>query len=227
MNKILIWGDSWGEPNWRNPQPGFTAEGHTSSRLRTLGYDVENLSESGQGNLVSIQRKPHTRPDWIVWFHTELPRDFDIGAVHHHWRYNEFCDRTAERVYSLAAKRLHELGNPVLIVIEGQAPLWPGYEQHFTPYKTIPWKEQLLGTSLPHSHLTATWDLLNTPLNRDSTATRHSLTRDAHTILELMKSSNYFTDNCHPNDVAHEMLTLTLDRLFRGLDQKQEAFAIY
>ena len=106
---IVIWGDSWGQPNWAKPQSGFTAEGHTANRLRRLGYEVENLSENGHGNITSIQRQSHIKPDWVIWFHTELTRDFPIfkkelkGTT---WTYLDMCNSTAEFIYSLASDKL-------------------------------------------------------------------------------------------------------------------------
>ena len=73
---IGIVGDSWGEPQWCDPIPGYSALGHTSMRLHQLGYRVRNSSRRGGSNVESwraLEGFGGMRDlDLIIWFHTEV-----------------------------------------------------------------------------------------------------------------------------------------------------------
>jgi len=210
---ITIWGDSWGVPNYAMPLDGFTADGHTEYHLKRYGYNVTNLSENGRGNFSSIAKssiKKQYECDYIVWFHTELPRDFNLQYLDPpEWTYNDLLEKTAHKVYKWAADAIVNMGNPKVIVVEGQAPLHEIYKEYITPDHIIEdWRSQLLKESMPYSHLVSNWNILEDKNNRDPIQLKNELFKDAEMILDAMKENEeHFKDNCHPGNDAHQQLS--------------------
>lgn len=217
MTKIIILGDSWGEPNWRLARQGFTAQGHSEYRLRDLGCTVTNYSSSGGSNLTTwlAWAQDLTAADWLIWFHTDIGRDWPWQELSRGWHYQELMDQTADQVYSRAQAIYARSNRPKIILVEGQSRRHrPQFDQYFSPHTVITdWRSQLLGRELPYSQLIG--PLSSADKNffrscRDSLELAHSLITDVETIMEAMKHSELFPDNCHPGDQAHAQLTQQL-----------------
>ena len=160
MYTIVILGDSWGEPNWRGPyRSNFTAQGHTEHRLRAQGYQVHNYSCSGRSNLHSWRRlaeSPPNKVDYVIWFHTEIARDFDQKS---RGLLSEELDRTADQVYAgVAAIQNQWVKDAHLIVIEGQSQVHQPHFDRYFAHRTLilDWRAHLLEQEeLPYTPLLA------------------------------------------------------------------------
>ena len=212
-------GDSWGEPNWRRPQPGFTPQGHTASLLAQRGYTVFNYSESGRGNMTSwlkLQANPPPCIDHIIWFHTEIVRDMSndyTGLL------AEQLDLGAEQIYGRIQSIYTQYAEGVdLILVEGQSQRHQPMFDHVFPHRRLipDWRAQLLKqSSLPYTPLLAQICGTGDPFARwtDSTEEKNHMLTDTERVLDLMKDSNLFPDNAHPGDQAHLELTNQLCEL--------------
>ena len=225
MQYIIILGDSWGEPNWRGPQyndrhsPSFTAQGHSANLLAQRGYTVFNYSESGRGNMTTwlkLQSNPPPRADHVIWFHTEIARDFSQDQVGDLWTE---LDTTADRVYSRISGILTQyLEGVPLTVIEGQSQCHqPQFDHYIKDCHVIKdWRARLLGQdSLPYTPLLAQICGTGDPFARwtNSTEEKSQWITDTELVLDLMKHSDLFPDNAHPGDLAHLELTNQLCEL--------------
>lgn len=220
MQHIIIMGDSWAEPNWRRPQPGFTAMGHTANLLAQRGYTVFNFAESGRGNMTSwlkLERSPPPRIDWIVWFHTEIVRDMnptDQGPL------MQELDRAADRQYSRQRAIYDQWGQDApIILIEGQSQRHrPQFDDVWQTHTIIAdWRAELLGqATLPYTPLLAQFCGTGDPLARwtDSVEDKNRWITEAQQVLDLMHQSPLFLDNAHPGDQAHLALTDRLCQIF-------------
>jgi hypothetical protein len=227
---IVILGDSWGEPNWRGPMyPGFTQGGHTAPRLEHMGHTVYNYSESGRSNMntwLRLKVRPPPRADVAIWFHTEIARD--IARDHRPGSLSKTLNHTADWVYSRCSQiqTLHLAGVP-LIVIEGQSRLHqPQFDRYFNKdqcpqasgYTLIPdWRAELLGqTTLPYTPLLVMLMAGGEILGdfTDDLEEKSQWITDTEYVVDLMKHSPMFPDNCHPGDLAHEQLVNRLIKLF-------------
>jgi hypothetical protein len=219
MRYIIIMGDSWGEPNWRRPQPGFTPQGHTANLLAQRGYTVFNYSESGRGNMTSwlkLQKNPPPRADHIIWFHTEIVRDMSndyTGLL------NEQLDLGAEQIYRrIQGIQQQYVEAADLIVIEGQSQVHqPHFDRYFPQRRLIAdWRAELLAQdSLPYTPLLAQICGEGDAFARwtDSSEVKQQMLTDTERVLDLMRDSELFPDNAHPGDLAHEQLTNRLIEL--------------
>jgi hypothetical protein len=225
--KIVMLGDSWGEPNWRSPQPGFTDQGHVSVLLRRWGAEVNNYSISGGSNYSTWwswnTHGQHLEwPDWIIWFHTDMTRDFNWPHLHgidrrQPWHYEQVLETTAKSVYGRCSQIWHRLGRAPLIVIEGQSTrVQPWFDQYFQPNWVIEdWRAQLIGRPLPPTQMIG--PMVSQGKNffencLDSTAQQLMWIDQVDEIMQAMRTSDLFPDNCHPGDRAQELL---VDRLIK------------
>ena len=219
MLNITIVGDSWGEPNWRRPIPGHTAEGHVSYLLQHQGFAVENYSISGGSNLatwLNLARNSRRPIDWIIWFHTDISRDFLGHELDHPWHSQELIDRTANRVYGDIQRIVSQSAVAAnMLVIEGQSCVHePHFSERFSWARMIrDWRSQLLGQQMPRTQLLG-------PMSsgggnfldncRDSYERKMQLITDVETVLQAMHEHDLFPDNCHPGDLAHQQLAQTI-----------------
>lgn len=224
-------GDSWGEPNWRSPQPGFTDQGHVSVLLRQWGAEVNNYSISGGSNYSTWwSYKTHgqhlERPDWIIWFHTDLARDFHWQHLHgidrqQPWRYLDTLETTARSVYSKCSEIWQALGAAPLILVEGQSQrLSPLFEEYFRTHLIIKdWRAQLVGRDLPSTQMIGPMVGQGAKFfenSSDSLADQNLWIDQVETIMQAMRDSPLFVDNCHPGDRAQVMLFDQLVAHFRS-----------
>ena len=223
MTTIQIWGDSWGDPTKNYIVPGFTTEGHTQFLLEEKGYDIENLSAAGHGNMVSISRalSGDTRlrtPDWVVWFHTEIPRDIIRGKTQR-WSYEKDIPKKATEIYSYA-NAFFSRTKSKLILIEGQSRVVePAFSVFLKPTLFIPdWRGELIGKEMPNCQVIACHELLEHAV--DSTITKHKIATDVSHILHEMKYCDYFVDNCHPGNEAHKMMAERLDNFIKTYENR-------
>jgi hypothetical protein len=210
--QISIIGDSWGEPNWRFPIPNYSADGHLSQRLFRAGHRVYNSSRAGGSNLntwsAALEQPAHRDSDLVIWFHTEITRD--MRPPHLNWRYEEELSQVAHTVYRKCRDSFKALfPKAQLWVIEGQAPtVKPHFYQWFNPrFYTPDWRSELIGINLPPTQLVGSLsreDFFKG--SADSIKDRSKWTGEVEHILKRMRECNYFTDDCHPNDRAHEQL---------------------
>jgi len=132
-------------------------------------------------------------------------------------------DRTANLVYDRCCQiQQRFLANVPLIVVEGQSQRHqPHFDQYFKDYELIKdWRAALLNQqSLPYTPLlvmlsqgTDILDKFNNKISEKS-----QWLKDAEIVMDMMKNSEQFPDNCHPGDEAHAELT---ERLCRMIDAR-------
>ncbi len=228
---IVILGDSWGEPNWRCPQPGFTDQGHVSVLLRQWGARVSNYSISGGSNYSTWwSYRTHDQdteaPDWIIWFHTDMARDFNWPHLHgidrsQNWHYEDVLAKTARSVYKRCSEIWQGKNRPPLILVEGQSQrVMPLFTEYFTAMHVIAdWRAQLVGTELPKTQMIGPMVGQGQTFFkgcRDSLEQQNQWIDDVETVMRAMQKSDLFVDNCHPGDRAHKMLFEYLVQYFRA-----------
>jgi len=213
--RIGFVGDSWGEPQWRDPFPGYSADQHSSLILHGLGYDVTNASQAGGSNLVTWrnleQHAGMRNLDVIVWFHTEIARDWP-WARNRSWSLDTLLHDTARSVYRECDQiRARTCPHTPIWLVEGQAGVIdPEFGQHFEPHWwTRTWRSSLCGRTLPDTHLLS---IVPTQPQmwrscQDGKKQRNQMVSDVETVMQAMvKCPKYFTDRCHPNNLAHAEL---------------------
>ena len=224
--QISIIGDSWGEPNWRFPMPGYSAEGHISQLLHYLGHRVYNSSIRGGTNLSaweSAQGMPaHKESDLVIWFHTEVSRDF--RPPQSGWTLDESLAQTSQRVYrDISHIRQELVPRARLWVIEGQAPVYsPHFYQWFKPdYWTRDWRSQILAQPMPLSQLVGPLSSNDQWLAqcRDPIEVQSQWVSDVELIMSSMRASPLFPDQCHPGDLAHKELLVQAQTIIQELSQ--------
>ena len=229
---ILIIGDSWGVPNYYG-SPGVDPQYHTEYLLRSYGYTVYNCSINGGSNLIAIDRVkqflsgyPITHPagnpmgeitfnvtnpkiDWVVWFHTEFYRDFDMTGLY----FEESIKNFAHETYRKMSEFFKELDCKVAI-IGGQACIRPEIYEYMTPDFIIEdWKAVIANRELPKVYTFRTADWIERLA--DDTDKKLEILKTHYVLHEVMGGGNPdFPDRCHPGIRPHSELSKRLRKLF-------------
>lgn len=224
MQRMLVIGDSWGAPpdTDQEIQGRYTAQGHISSRLRDLGYMVENRAIRGAGNLESWQqaRKFTTAEmDWCLWFHTELGRDWFREQHPHKWHWETKIQQVSRRVYAEIREHLDYLRpKKGLILVEGQTTRQlPWFYEYLQPQILIEdWRSELLGQRCDVNQIFG--ELISQPRFLDSCLDSAELKNQwldqTTAALDMMaQHPDLFPDRCHPGDYAMAELTLRLKKI--------------
>jgi len=204
--RIAIIGDSWAH---RPDQdlPGYTKEGHWVTDLIKAGYLIEDYSLGGSSNWASWRRfrdSDKTNPDWIIWMHTELGRDWRIAVPATRWQMESRLSEIACWVYDQVTMIMRDNPSTKLMVIEGQAPrAEPWFSERIRPdYLIEDWRAQILGERLAVSQI---WGcLISDPdFLKDCTnpiQEQIQWVEAAADVLERQRQSPGFPDQCHPGD---------------------------
>ena len=239
---ILIIGDSWGVPNYEGPQHGDDPDTHTEYRLRQLGYKVYNCAINGGSNCRSIDlaraylngekitlepvnlnntyhknNEPgyidvvNPKIDWIVWFHTEVFR----GRYYKPWKTIDENILNAHNDYKNAADFFSTL-NAKVAIIGGQAPVLTDIlSLYIKPdFMIEDWRSDIIGKKLPpiYTFTHVEW-IEKSP---DTIEYKNNLLAKHKIIMDAMRDSKDFPDNCHPGSEAHKSLTNKLHEVFQG-----------
>jgi hypothetical protein len=230
---VLILGCSFGVPNYFG-LPSPPPQDHTEFILRDLGHTVINCAKNGGSNLDSLKRaqnflsgKPIAHPayrnravqgianqsiDWIVWFHTELYRDFLILPNKTNL-YEHDSVALAEMTYQ--AYRDFQLDTGAkLAVIGGAGDLHQCFDKYFTPEFVIrSWRSEILGIdNTPNNTL---WQQEYFNHSRDPIEQKLMHLESNLDLLDLMHASVDFPDNCHPGPRPHRELSEKLHITFQ------------
>jgi hypothetical protein len=211
---ILILGCSFGVPG-----AGCPAEFHTENQLRLLGHKVINCARSGSSNLESlsiakeISELLSSRIDWIVWFHTELLRDFrDIAILSKNTECSS-VDKAAAVVYN-EYKKFVETTKAKIAIIGGAGPVHPSLYSYITPDFCIPsWFNQILNLNLPQIQTLSRLDIVE-KMQSVGNLTKLEILEDHEEILNALEASSDFPDNYHPGPRPHQELAQTLHKIF-------------
>ena len=234
---ILIMGCSWGVPNYAG-LPNPPKEDYTEYLLKNMGYNVYNCALNNGSNLESLNRAKNflsgvpikhparytqyeeqlltlpegTSIDWIVWFHTELLRDY------HRKKMPPTVDLAlyyiANKTYPLFFDFAKSI-NAKLAIIGGAAPIHPVLYKYGKPDFLIEdWRSEILGKSLPPVH---SLYRLNVVEDSKDTIEYKSLLLQKHLlILDALIESEHFPDDCHPGTEPHLKLSNTLHKVFQN-----------
>lgn len=229
---VLILGCSFGVPNYFGP-PSPPPEDHTEFILRSLGHNVINCAKNGGSNLDSLKRArdflagrsvahPAHRNqfvqgianqpiDWIVWFHTELYRDFSVLPNKTNL-YEHDSSALADVTYQ-AYKEFQNAIGAKLAVIGGAGDLHQCFDRYFTPNFVIrSWRSEILGTDIISSN--TLWQQEYFDHSKDSVEQKLIHLESNLDLLDLMHASSDFPDNCHPGTRPHRELSEKLHTIF-------------
>ena len=227
MQTIVIIGDSWAAPPGEGQEiPGrYTQQGHCSQLFGDLGYRVENRAIRGGSNLESWQRaREFTEPGaaWIIWFHTELGRDWCLRPPVRPWQMQTKLEQVSRRVYSEIRDHLAYLApTRGLILVEGQSVrALPWFTEYLQPQILIrDWRSELVGEPCPESQifgaLITNPDFLDHCVNT-AEVKQHWLDQATEILDQMKRHPDLFPDLCHPGDYAMAQLTLRLHTAMRA-----------
>lgn len=211
MANILILGDSWGvtensQPNRRDwPEYYFMRRNHT----------VFNRCHGGEWNLVQLgfgdaflHECPYTI-DLVIWFHTEIFRDF--ARLPWEERYiTEFgpprdlehiLDWQAERTYKIATLAKEASPTTQWAIIGGGGPVRKS-KRHLLEWADLiidDWKSEIVGEPLPECHFMQFYDYIwkwRETLGMD--AIQHELDKRQYHMDLMFRDRSRFWDGVHP-----------------------------
>lgn len=224
MTQVLIMGDSWGVPDYTRvitsapypSKPFYSDAYHTEHFLEQLKYDVHNASHGGISNIIAI-RNARTRisnyslkPDYIIWFHTALFRDY-VQLVHQidlRFTYEKTIEVLAHEVYNKMKLFLEENRNSKLIVIGGQAPIVKDiFDLYINPLFCIyDWRSEILNEKLPQFQAYGSENILPSWNWDDKVMKRMKSLSNLYTEKmagEKDAKDPLFPDGCHPGRKPH------------------------
>jgi hypothetical protein len=211
---ILILGCSFGVPD-----NGCPAEFHTENQLKILGHTVYNCARQGASNLASLKiakefcNNTALKIDWIVWFHTELIRDYsDLHIELQGTDQFSFTDQ-AKIVYN----RYAEFANTIqakVAVIGGAGPVHPSLYSYITPDFCIPsWFNEILNLNLPQIQTLSRLDIIE-KMQSIGKQTKLEILQEHEEILNALEASEDFPDKYHPGARPHQKLAQRLHKIF-------------
>jgi hypothetical protein len=220
--QILIIGDSWSVPNYRDPN-GDPKETHSEFLLKNLGHTVHNCGMNGGSNFGTLDRAkvylsgkeighPAHLPnqgmirtdqekiDLVIWFHTEPYRDIHLISPT-----NKTIDQQLHEICGIIYREYKDFLdslNAKIAVIGGCSDIHDTLYEYITPDFCWPsWQKKLLGIGSMGFNLSSG----TTPTENDIQLLDNSLK-----VIQAMMESSYFPDNCHPGKQAHKELVEAL-----------------
>lgn len=193
------------------------------------GHHVNNIGYWSVGNMRQIIRAKgyldaahiQNQPiDLIVWFHTEIPRDWsgDDWIVAKKFGYDEFLKVSARGLYNYvsAMKEMHP--KTKWAIIGGHAPLVES-EKHlldWAEFRIDNWRQEITGVECPETHLTGHlhWE----DKNINSLLTLEQKERELvliEKIVEVCKDTKLFYDGVHPSIGPNKALAEKIIKHFR------------
>lgn len=249
MKTILMIGDSWGVPNYEGP-PGDDPHTHTEYRLRNLGYKVYNCSMNGGSNMGSMELAekfisgekvvlepislnnrfyPYGIPtviddkdckiDVIIWFHTEFFRSERPNFMNK--TVAENISDGAHHDYAYAKNFFAKFPDAKIIIIGGQSIVVKDVlYQYINPdYLIEDWRSEILGKKMPEVH-TLTKPQKWVGRATDGKDFKIDILDRTMVVLNAMRDSPDFPDDCHPGGRAHEVLTNRLHSVMQQFFNK-------
>lgn len=215
--KILIWGDSWGQPNIINPIPKYDGRGHLTYRLFDDGYNVLNRSLAGGGNVGNMfpaLDDTFFKPYAVIWFFTEVLRDvskFPRLATPDKKDYETLIDATYRETFQLVHRYMKLMPKTKLIILEAQSGIRRTYIDQYLPKNRVTVidnvRSKLLNVELPTSEILGCKGEIEMHKIVFQKKQYKILIDEALTITNAMADDTvYFTDNAHPNDEAHGVI---------------------
>jgi hypothetical protein len=162
---------------------------------------------------IKLESTPLT-VDWILWFHTELARDFNADLVRSN-KTNINTQLVAHITYSRFFEFQRSMGVP-MIVVGGAAPVHPIMYEYGTPVLCIDdWRSDILGKQLPHVQTLSRLDVVDENAI-DSKADKYDILINHSLIQKLVEESLDFPDNSHPGQKPHRELTEQIDKFIKA-----------
>jgi hypothetical protein len=223
---ILILGCSWGVPNYFG-EPGVPKEHHLEYLLSSAGHEVHNCAINEGSNSYTLSRAvnyiqgkliqhpayrdqqipgKNIKPDWTIWFHTELFRDRHLSPTI--LDYNLI----ARKIYADYRDFFANVGGKVA-VIGGAGDVLPCLSDYITPDFFIPsWRKFLLGNNTPISNNLQCGEFVND--NGISKISKLEMIEENLEIFSKLDKSNLFPDRIHPGTIPHRELFNQLKKIF-------------
>lgn len=227
---IVMLGCSFGVPNYRGFGDG--PEGHLQFLLQSSGHRVRNISKNNASNLQcmnllqrylssqtvampvpwgeSIRRFENETVDYIIWFHTQILRDYfyfdsylPVEAA-----YSQLVHITYKKFFEISSQT-----NAKIIIIGGAGKVHPSISDYGKIHWCLPSMiESITSTQIPLI------DGVNRPdvLEKcpDPTHKKLEFLKKFQTVVDVLdKHSNWFP-NGHPGKSAHQWLFKNLTTHF-------------
>ena len=211
---ILILGCSFGVPD-----NGCPAQFHTENQLKILGHTVYNCAKQGASNLESLAiarefcKNTNCRIDWIVWFHTELVRDYFYLHSELQGTGTFYLQDIIKIVYGRYSQFINEL-QAKIAVIGGAGPVHPLLYNFIEPdYCISSWFSKILDLDLPQVQTLSRLDYIEL-LQSIGINKKIQILQQHKEILDALERSDDFPDNYHPGIKPHIDLANELDKVF-------------
>ena len=203
---IVIIGDSWGVPR-PDPHYAHRQQQHTQGLLLAQGHRVTAFAQDGSTNHTQLVQalKSGIAPDWIIWFHTELTRDFGLARELDTYTLEGVLEHLARATYPLWSD-LAARATQGTIVIGGQAPVHPVIHSMGGADLIIQdWRSNILGVDLP-VHSLCQPEIIDSDRCINPMKQKAQIIDDHSRLLNLMQKSPLFPDDCHPGPESYQML---------------------
>lgn len=238
MKQALVIGDSWAitlTHSFHNKlypphDYGPNHVGHIEFKLRQAGYAVNNRSWGGSTNHLQLTQAEYYL-DWqdyigqpldlIVWFHTELLRDWNrtdqkelskmafLGL-------DRYLDKKAIEIYSMAANAMKRFPKTKWIIIGGHCPIRPAFRNILEDAVLIVdnWRQELAGVECPECHTLTFIDEFERFVKMFPTHIIERELNNREIIMDACQDTNVFYDKVHPSPKSMSLLG---DRIVRFL----------
>jgi hypothetical protein len=217
MANILLLGDTWAITPTHTWQHGnkmsqdwfeyqFIKKGHPCFNKGWGGN--QNHSQLAQAEVfLNATKGTVCEADLVIWFHSELVRDFGKGKEQNdiisEYGFDGALDIKAEEIYETVTRLKNEFPDTKWAIIGGHAPL-RSTRKHlldWAEFRIDNWRQEISGVECPESHAfewLEKWkgSLWDWPAIPDDIIQRESNIRNI--LLEATKDVNLFYDQSHP-----------------------------
>lgn len=172
MANILLLGDTWAISPWHTWMNGNTMAGDWFEyQFMKKGHPTFNKGWGGNQNHAQLKQAEvflnatkgtPCEADLVIWFHSELVRDFLSGEVMGKVQneiiekegFDGALDLKADEIYGTATQLKQEFPNTKWAIIGGHAPI-RGTRSHlldWAEFRIDNWRQEIAGQECPESH---------------------------------------------------------------------------
>jgi len=246
MKEALIIGDSWSITlthnywvRWKPDQTyGPSHADHIEFAMRKVGYAVNNRGWGGSSNHIQVTQALHYltwhdyigKPlDVIIWFHTELLRDWHRANPREVKEMKEYgldawLDYKATEVYGIVRQAQEQYPNTKWIIVGGHCPVRQSHRHLLNKSALIidNWRQELAGVECPECHTLTFLDEFEKfkdcfPID---IVERELNLRDK--IINACRDTKIFYDKVHPGPESMGQLSERIVNFIKAQEQNNE-----